>query len=308
MSRHHGKSRLATIALALCVWLVWPAQSLAAALVRFIHAVPGAGNATVEITPAGGKQIDAGSIAFGQVTPYTSLRAGSFRWALTGGGKTLATGTSTVGAGVYDIAVLANPSGSGVSVHAYRESGAPQGTSLLRVIHAAPELGSPMFMVNMQTLANRLPYTHDTSYFAIKPGSYELSAMKPWLMQPGDPTLLDAKHVQFQPGMAYTAIAIGTRGQRVRVVRLVDRGAPLSKPSHLVAYRRAMSQGSSMGRSVMVHAGDSLWSIARRLVGPSASDAEVHAKLVQVWNMNAKRIGTGDPNLIFPGTRLTLPS
>jgi hypothetical protein len=307
MSRQYGKSRLATIALALCVWLVWPAQSLASALVRFIHAVPGVGKATVQITPTGGKQVNAGSIAFGQVTPYTSLRAGSFRWSLTGAGKTLATGTSTVGDGAYDVAILADPSGSGVSLHAYREAGAPQDTSVLRVIHAAPELGAPMFMVDMQTLANRLPYTHATSYYAIKPGKYELSAMKPWLMKPGDPRLLDAKRVRFTPGTAYTAIALGSRGQRVRVVRLVDRGAPLAKPSHLVAYR-AMSHGAAMGKSVMVHSGDSLWSIARRLVGPSATDAQVHAKLVEVWNMNVRRIGTDDPNLIFPGTRLTLPA
>jgi hypothetical protein len=33
----------------------------------------------------------------------------------------------------------------------------------------------------------------------------------------------------------------------------------------------------------------------------------VEHKLVAIWNMNAGRIGTGDPNLIFPGTRLRLP-
>jgi hypothetical protein len=56
-----------------------------------------------------------------------------------------------------------------------------------------------------------------------------------------------------------------------------------------------------------VRPGDSLWSIARSLVGPSASNTEVETKLVKVWDMNAHRIGTGDPNLIFPGQRLLLP-
>lgn len=190
--------------------------------------------------------------------------------------------------------------------------------SLVRMIHAAPELGAPMFMLNQQTMANRLPYAHATQYFSITPGVYALSAMKPWLMKPGDPTLLDAKHVRFVPGNAYTEIAIGSRGQLVRVVRVVDRGAPLMRPVSLtkkmgksgsMAKSGSMS-GSSMSDSgsVMVQPGDSLWSIARRIVGPAASDAEVHSKLVAVWDMNQKRIGTGDPNLIFPGQRLMLPS
>jgi hypothetical protein len=34
----------------------------------------------------------------------------------------------------------------------------------------------------------------------------------------------------------------------------------------------------------------------------------VQRKLVALWDMNAKRIGTGDPNLVFPGQRLMLPS
>jgi hypothetical protein len=294
----------------LCVWLLWPAQSFAAALVRFIHAVPGVGTATVDVNSGQGEQ-NVGAIGFGQVTPFKSVRSGSFRWSLKGAGKVLATGTSTVGSGVYDIAVLEKMPGSGVRLGVYKAAGAKAGTSLLRVIHAAPELGAPMFMVNSQTMANRLPYGQATPYFSIRPGVYALSAMKPWLMKPGDPTLLDAKGVRFAPGDAYTAIAVGSRGQRVRVVRVVDRGAPLTRPARMARMAKSKSMhSSSMSNpgSVVVRSGDSLWSIAQHLVGPSASDAEIHSKLVAVWDMNVKRIGTGDPNLIFPGQRLMLPS
>jgi hypothetical protein len=306
---------LAPLVLGLCIWLLWSGQAFATALVRFIHAVPGVGTATVDVNSGSGNQ-DIGSIGFGQVSPFKSLRSGSFRWSLKGGGKLLATGTSTVGNGVYDIVILDKTSGSGVELGVYKAAGAKHGTSLVRVIHAVPELGSPMFMLDMHTMANRLPYVSATPYYSIMPGAYSVSAMKPWEMKPGDPTLVDAKGVNFASGVAYSAIVIGSRGQRVRVVRVIDRGAPLSRPVSLIkmvkpastSHSSMSSSSMSSSGSVVVHSGDSLWSIARRLAGPSASNEQINNKLVAVWDMNAKRIGTGDPNLIFPGQRLMLPS
>jgi nucleoid-associated protein YgaU len=105
-------------------------------------------------------------------------------------------------------------------------------------------------------------------------------------------------------GKAYSAVVLGTRGQRVRVVSLVDRGAPLArKPASKAT--RAGTPGPA--QSVVVRPGDSLWLIARRLVGSRASNAAVERKLVAIWKLNEGRIGTGDPNLIFPGTPLKLP-
>ena len=87
------------------------------------------------------------------------------------------------------------------------------------------------------------------------------------------------------------------------------RGLPIyDRHATLVAdHGSAVSSGSGSG-AVTVHPGDSLWAIARRVVGPSAGNAAVERKLVAIWDLNARRIGTGDPNLIFPGTRLRLPS
>jgi nucleoid-associated protein YgaU len=311
MRRQFSSGRsLAPLVLGLCIGLLWPAQALAQAVIRFVHAVPGVGKATVDVNAGSGPQ-NVGSIAFGQVTPFKSVRAGSFTWKLkSAAGKVLASGTSTVGNGVYDIVILDNPSGSGVQLAAYKAAGAKPGQSLVRVIHAVPELGSPMFMLNMHTLANRLPYIHATPYFSVMPGAYSFSAMKPWLMKPGDPTLVDVKGVRFVPGVAYSAIVVGSRGQPVRVVRVVDKGAPLARPVSLTKMvKPGPMNGSTMGTasSVVVRPGDSMWSIARRLVGPAASNEEVQKKLVAVWDMNAKRIGTGDPNMIFPGQRLILP-
>jgi nucleoid-associated protein YgaU len=303
-----ARRSLTPLALGLSLSVLWPAQALAAALVRFVHAVPGVGTATVDVNAGSGQQ-QIGSIGFGQVTPFKSVRSGSFHWTLKGGGKVLATGTSTVGSGVYDLVIL--DKGKGVAIGVYKAAGAKPGTSLLRVIHAVPELGSPMFMLDTHTLANRLPYVRATPYFAITPGKYSLSAMKPSEMQPGDPTLINAAGIHFASGVAYTEIAVGSRGQRVRVIRLIDRGAPLARPVSLANVVKPGSMGAAaMGSSgsVVVGPGDSLWSIARHLAGPTASNAQIESKLVAIWNMNAKRIGTGDPNLIFPGQRLMLPS
>jgi hypothetical protein len=297
------------LVLGLCVWLLLPAQAFAAAVIRFIHAVPGVGTATVDVS-AGGVDQQVGSIAFGQVTPFKSVRAGSFRWTLKGGGKVLATGTSVVGNGVFDIAILYKPTAPGVQLGIYRAASAKPGTTLVRTIHAAPELGSPMFMLDSNTLANRLPYAHASQYFSITPGTYSLSAMKPSLMAPGDPTLVDAKGVNFVAGDAYSVIAVGSRGQMVRLVRVVDRGAPLTRPAMFtkMVKSKSMAAPSMAGSgSMMVSAGDSLWSIASHIVGPSATNEEIQSKLVAVWNLNKNRLGS-DPNLIFPGQRLTLPA
>ena len=157
---------------------------------------------------AGSGLQNVGSIAFGQVTPVQEPALGKLQmepqeWR---GARFWPRARSTVGDGVYDIVILDKPSGSGVQLATYKAAGAKPGQSLVRVIHAVPELGSPMFMLDMHTLANRLPYVRATPYFSVMPGSYTFSAMKPWLMKPGDPTLVDVKGVRLVPGVAYSAI------------------------------------------------------------------------------------------------------
>ena len=57
MHRRFSPARsLAPLVLGLCVWLLWPAQAFAAALIRFIHAVPGVGTATVDVDAGGVNQ------------------------------------------------------------------------------------------------------------------------------------------------------------------------------------------------------------------------------------------------------------
>jgi hypothetical protein len=287
------KRSLAPLAVGLGVWLLWPAQALARALVRFVHGVPGVGTADVDVD---GQPI--GSIGFGQYTQWHSIRSGSFTWTLAGGGKTLAQGTSTVGNGAYDIVVLEQ--GSKVILGIYKAQGGEPGTALVRVIHGAPEFGSPELTIDGKEAVKSLRYLQATPYVKLPAGTHSLGAMRP-----GDSTpLVSVPDVHLSAGTAYSAVVLGTRGERVRVVELVDRGGPLTRRTTLVADRHATSSSSGW---VTVHPGDSLWAIARHLVGPGADNEAVDRKLVAIWDLNASRIGTGDPNLIFPGTRLRLP-
>ena len=53
-------------------------------------------------------------------------------------------------------------------------------------------------------------------------------------------------------------------------------------------------------------AGESLWSIASDVLGDDASVAQIAREVNRLWELNSDRIGTGDPDLLMVGTRLTL--
>jgi LysM domain len=56
----------------------------------------------------------------------------------------------------------------------------------------------------------------------------------------------------------------------------------------------------------IVRPGESLWSIARDVIGPDASPAQIAREVNVLWQRNSARIATGDPDLLKVGTRLTL--
>jgi nucleoid-associated protein YgaU len=68
---------------------------------------------------------------------------------------------------------------------------------------------------------------------------------------------------------------------------------------------RNSERGRQASRHV-VEAGQSLWLIAESVLGNDAGDAQVAAEVERLWQLNAERIGTGDPDLIYPGQELRL--
>ena len=69
----------------------------------------------------------------------------------------------------------------------------------------------------------------------------------------------------------------------------------------------ATADPRAAGEAVVVRAGDSLWSIARRTLGGSASAAEIAAFVDRLWELNKHRIRSGTPDLIAVGERLRIP-
>jgi LysM repeat protein len=85
--------------------------------------------------------------------------------------------------------------------------------------------------------------------------------------------------------------------------------APVSSPSaETVAVTQDASTGERQisGDTYVVRPGDSLWSIARRLLGPGASPAQIARKVNRLWELNKDRISTGDPDLLRVGIELKL--
>lgn len=74
---------------------------------------------------------------------------------------------------------------------------------------------------------------------------------------------------------------------------------PLAEPSSSVR--------AGDGRHV-VQGGESLWSIARELLGADAGNARIATVVSQLWELNRATIGTGDPDLIRAGQELVLPA
>jgi nucleoid-associated protein YgaU len=54
----------------------------------------------------------------------------------------------------------------------------------------------------------------------------------------------------------------------------------------------------------VVEPGQSLWEIARSLLGQAASNSRLVSVVARLWQLNAARIGTGNPDLIYPGQTL----
>ena len=69
---------------------------------------------------------------------------------------------------------------------------------------------------------------------------------------------------------------------------------------------RAAPKSSTRHSTQVVAVGQSLWVIAQGLVREPGSIAEVALQVQQLWLLNAGRIGTGNPNLIYPGQSLRL--
>jgi nucleoid-associated protein YgaU len=90
-------------------------------------------------------------------------------------------------------------------------------------------------------------------------------------------------------------------------------GAPAPTASKPVAVAQTSAAAESdrtpaarNARFHIVKPGESLWSIARQLLGRSASAAQIAREVDRLWELNKDRIGTGNRDLLMVGTKLRL--
>jgi hypothetical protein len=81
---------------------------------------------------------------------------------------------------------------------------------------------------------------------------------------------------------------------------------PIAAPQAGVPVADISDEPIGDNRSYVVAPGDSLWSIAKRLLAPNASPARIAREVNRLWSLNEDRIGTGDPDLLMVGTKLEL--
>jgi hypothetical protein len=79
--------------------------------------------------------------------------------------------------------------------------------------------------------------------------------------------------------------------------------AQATPPPQEPSARDAATRGD---RYHIVQPGESLWLIARDLVGRDASVARVAREVNRLWPLNETRIGTGNPDLLMVGTKLAI--
>jgi hypothetical protein len=72
------------------------------------------------------------------------------------------------------------------------------------------------------------------------------------------------------------------------------------------AAERDRAPAARNARFHIVKPGESLWSIASKLLGPSASPAQIAREVDRLWELNKDRIGTGNRDLLMVGTKLRL--
>jgi nucleoid-associated protein YgaU len=86
---------------------------------------------------------------------------------------------------------------------------------------------------------------------------------------------------------------------------------PTTEPIALADADVASAAGAKEGldegsRFYVIQPGDSLWSIAKRLLGGDPSAGRIAREVNRLWTLNRSRIATGDPDLLMVGTRLEL--
>lgn len=270
-----------------------PAATAADTEVRWLHAAPGAGQGQLDLVRGRARQALA-KASFGSVTSYSRVRPGRARLELAIGGKTIATGSVHLARDArYTILALAPAAGATLEV--LHDRGARAGVARLRVVHAAPELGSPDVRLDGRTVARGFRFGAASAYLSLSPGAHSAAVVQP----SSHLAVVKTGRLSLPAGTASTAFVLGSRGEAVRVI--------LARDAKVVAVRKRARHSPRVARAVhVVRRDESLWSIAAHQLGARADDRQIMREVLRLWRLNRRHVTSGNPDLIAPGLRLRL--
>jgi len=156
-------------------------------------------------------------IGFGKASEAEPGPSGSVTVTLTAGGEEVATSKEFLADRSSYTIVAEKGSGSKPAFRLYRAGKAVPGKTLVRAVHAAPELGRVTMSLGGQGWGT-ISYGQDTGYKPADPGTYDLTASKPGSKSP----LISQKGVTATAGTAATAYAVGSGGEQTRFVVVAD--------------------------------------------------------------------------------------
>ena len=199
------------------------AASASALELRFVHAVPGAGDAQLT---AGGEPVGS-AVGFGGATRFASVPDGTGDLQLRTGGRTLASDDAAIDSGSYT--VVAMRVDGEVELKTFRDAGGRGGTARLRAINAAGELGEAGVTLDARPVVRSVASGEASRYENVDPGTYKLDVTRAG----GDGGALASRSsVALSAGTASTAVVVGTGGERTRVILLPDgTAAPARAPA-----------------------------------------------------------------------------
>ncbi len=196
------------------------------AKVRFVQAAAGGDAGQLHASEGGISQRIGRRVGFGEIGGYADVPAGEVAFELRGkGGQALAEARERLRNGAHYTVVAM---GRSDRLEVLREGRAEGGTSRLRVLHAAPELGAVDVRLGDERVANAVGFGDVSGYTAVGPGAYALRVTNP---QDGS-TIAARGAVTLTAGTSSTAFVVGSAGEPVQTIVATDRmAAPRGAPA-----------------------------------------------------------------------------
>jgi len=239
-----------TLGLFLMLLLGSAGSAFASAEVRFVHAVPGAGPATLNVSVEGAG-VSSSGVNFGKVAEPLEIDSGDAKLTVAPGSgdaavaeaqKTLVDGAS------YTVVALPQGKGGAADLRVFKDAKPRAGQARIRAIHAGPELGEPDVRLGDRTIAEQLGYGDATDYAEVSPGTHDVTITRAG-GEGGE--LATKKDAPLTAGTATTAVVIGSRGEPTRILTISDGTAAPKGPGPATGLGGLAGDGGGPSRLVV---------------------------------------------------------